>query len=79
MDNFDPYELEVLRSECNDINNLKLCDKTLICECNCVTLGEIRAHITKDTDFNHLASEFNLGTGCKSCISTINNIDLKRI
>lgn len=79
MDDFDPYELEVLRSKTQDIINLSLPEDTLICECNCVTLKEIRPHINENTDFEYLADKFNLGTGCKSCIETIKNIDLKKI
>ncbi len=79
MDEFDSYELELLRSKSRKIDNLKICDKTLICECNCVCLGEIKKYINSNTDFKYLAEKFNLGTGCKSCIETIKNIDLKRI
>ena len=74
MNDLDLYELEVLRSESNNIEDLSFSDDTLICECNCVSYGDIKNYIGKNTDFEFLAKEYQLGTACKSCIKLIESM-----
>ena len=47
-----------------------LADDLLICECYCVSLGEIRAFIKESgsADIENLQQRFQLGTGCGSCL-----------
>jgi len=73
MDEFDPYELEVLRSKTNKNSNLDFEDDFLICECMCINFGEIKKHLKDSIDFDFLREEYGLGTGCKSCIKTLRN------
>lgn len=74
MDDFDPYELEVLRSKTSKNNNLGFDDNQLICECSCVSYAQIKDYLKGDeVNFEHLRLEFGLGAGCKSCINLISN------
>lgn len=46
----------------------KLTDDTLICECFCVSAGDIRSLCTNSIDLVLLEQNLNLGQGCKSCL-----------
>jgi NAD(P)H-nitrite reductase large subunit len=56
----------------------KLDGETLICECFCVNVSDIRAVCDSVVDLELLATTYNMGSGCQSCIkrrdSWINNI-----
>lgn len=50
----------------------KMSDDHLICECMCVSAGEIRLLLREKTfDLDLLRKEFGLGTGCSSCIKSL--------
>ena len=50
----------------------KMSDDHLICECMCVSAGEIRQLLREKTfDLDLLRHEFGLGSGCSSCIKTL--------
>lgn len=46
----------------------KLDDETLICECFCVSAGDIRNLCTDSVDLDLLKDRFNMGQGCQTCI-----------
>lgn len=46
----------------------KLDDSILICECFCVSVGDIRSLKLNEVDINCLKTTFNLGEGCGSCL-----------
>lgn len=48
----------------------KLEDDTLVCECFCVNVADIRTTCSgsMEVDLEKLSSEFGLGTGCQKCI-----------
>ncbi len=46
----------------------KLEDEALICECFCVSAGDIRSLGTTSVDLEILKDHFNMGQGCQSCI-----------
>ncbi len=48
----------------------KLDDETLICECFCVNVGDIRNACMQDqvVDIELLSATFSLGLGCQSCV-----------
>ena len=48
----------------------KLDDNVLICECFCVSAGDIRSLQQSEIDFDSLKTKFNLGAGCGSCLKT---------
>lgn len=56
----------------------KLDDETLICECFCVSVKDIREICTNHVDLDLLQDQFQLGQGCQSCLkrkdSWIHNI-----
>lgn len=43
-------------------------DDCLICECFCVSAGDIRKVSSETVDLTLLKAKFHLGTGCQSCI-----------
>ncbi len=53
----------------------KLDDETLICECFCVDVADIRqlCHENKKPDLEKLQNEFNLGQGCQGCLKRIDS------
>jgi NAD(P)H-nitrite reductase large subunit len=55
------------------IPETKLDDEVLICECFCVSVGDIRSACAneKRVDLVKLQAEFGLGTGCQSCTKRI--------
>lgn len=79
MDDFDSYELDVLRSSLNDSNKLAFGDDFLICECKCVSYKEIKEYLTKEIDFEFLTKEFGLGSGCKSCIEILKSMNVNKL
>lgn len=48
--------------------NKKLDDETLICECFCVSAGDIRQVCESQVDLDLLKQELSLGQGCQSCL-----------
>lgn len=46
----------------------KLDDETLICECFCVSAGDIRELCSTEVDLDLLQERLNLGGGCQSCL-----------
>ena len=48
----------------------QLPDDYLICECNCVSVADIKNEFTRidDIDFELLKNKYLFGTGCQSCI-----------
>ncbi len=53
----------------------KLDDETLICECFCVNVADIRQACDehKKLDLEKVQSEFNLGHGCQGCLKRIDS------
>ena len=53
----------------------KLDDETLICECFCVNVADIRqlCNEHKELDLEKVQSEFNLGQGCQGCLKRIDS------
>lgn len=45
----------------------KLDDDTLICECFCVSVGDIRETCLTKVDLDLLKDQFHMGQGCQSC------------
>ncbi|MDP7321830.1 MAG: (2Fe-2S)-binding protein [Bacteriovoracaceae bacterium] len=55
----------------NSNKSNKLSDEVLICECMCVSMGQIRELVNeKEVDLDLLSREFGLGTGCSSCLKS---------
>ncbi len=48
----------------------KLADEILICECFCVSVGDIREACSNQghVDLETLKAQFSLGQGCQSCL-----------
>jgi NAD(P)H-nitrite reductase large subunit len=42
--------------------------ETVICECYCVSVGDVLDICPQALDLELLAERFGLGTGCKSCL-----------
>lgn len=52
----------------------KLSDNTLICECLCISVGDIRNCLKGNVvDFKILSDELKLGSGCSSCKKSFND------
>lgn len=52
----------------------KLPDSHLICECNCVSVRDIRDLLKGNkVELDSLRSELKLGGGCSSCINSFQN------
>lgn len=53
--------------------DLLLPNDHLICECNCVSVQDIRDCFAKEkkVDLETLAEKFLLGTGCQSCLKNV--------
>jgi len=54
-----------------DLNPNKLSDMELVCECECVSAGDIREYLegkNNNLDLEELKSELKLGSGCSTCI-----------
>lgn len=46
-------------------------ESQLICECNCISVDEIRLCLNgREPDIDILSNELNLGSGCSSCIKS---------
>ena len=68
-DELDNYELEILRAgERKDFID----DEVLICECMCVSAGDIREFLnsTKTVNLDDLQNDLKLGSGCSSCVKS---------
>ena len=56
----------------SDRNQKLLADEVLICECKCVSVGEIREALNtgniKTVDLDYLKKRLGLGSGCSSCL-----------
>jgi NAD(P)H-nitrite reductase large subunit len=48
----------------------KLDDETLICECFCVNVADIRQLCVSKVDLDLVESRLSLGQGCKSCLKS---------
>lgn len=48
----------------------KLDDDTLICECFCVSAGDIREVCSTSVDLELLKTRFNFGGGCQTCLKS---------
>lgn len=50
----------------------KFPDDHLICECNCVSVADIKKHFAseREIDFEFLRQQYSFGTGCQSCLKT---------
>lgn len=51
----------------------KLDDECLICECFCVSAGDIRRTCRDLVDVELLKATYNLGGGCQSCLKRIDS------
>ena len=75
MDDLDLYEIEYLRSLASqklDKGNIQ--KDTLICECNCISAGEIiSSGIVPGKNLKEELKNLGLGSGCASCLK---NLDL---
>lgn len=61
----------LLSSESESLESEKLNDEVLICECMCISVGEIREHIRNgDVNLSVLSQELMLGSGCSSCFKS---------
>jgi NAD(P)H-nitrite reductase large subunit len=71
------YEMdrEILRL-IDDVDELivrppeKLDDDDLICECFCVSAGDIRTLCETEVDLRIIQEKFRLGLGCQSCLKS---------
>lgn len=69
----DYEELELLeearlQTESSEKQLQKMPDETLICECKCISMGDIREFCNKKrANLSELSRELGLGTGCSSC------------
>ena len=53
-----------------DTNTAKLPDLELVCECKCISAGDIREYLkgkNKYLDLEQLRNELKLGSGCSTC------------
>lgn len=47
-------------------------DQILICECQCVSFGDVRRFLQeKDFNLEELKEHFGLGAGCSSCLKSM--------
>lgn len=77
MQNDDLELLEEARAILNSQKQSnKLEDSELICECKCVTVGDIREFLKekdKSLDLKQLQNELKLGSGCSSCAKSFHS------
>ena len=66
-------DIENLADFIDQSSNKKLDDETIICECFCVNVSDIRKQTTKTIDLKVLKESFGLGTGCQSCVKDIDS------
>lgn len=74
-------ELEALRElreyQAEQESDWKLSDDQLICECNCVSVADIREALTtgniETTELNFLREQLGLGSGCSSCLKSFSS------
>lgn len=48
-------------------------DEVLICECFCVSVGDIRTVCDTKLDLDLLTDQLNFGSGCQSCVKDLNS------
>lgn len=51
--------------------SVKLSDSELVCECECISAGDIREYLegnNNNLDLEKLNSELKLGSGCSTCV-----------
>lgn len=81
MSSIDTYELNYLRNLANAQKSDELQDDQLFCECNCVSVGELRSFcadkstISFQEKFKLIQENLKVGTACGSCIKTPNDIE----
>jgi bacterioferritin-associated ferredoxin len=64
---------ELLEVNSNKPDLIKLDEDTLICECMCISVKDIRDLIKKDEiSLSILSKELKLGSGCSSCFKSFN-------
>ncbi len=58
-----------------ELNAPSLSEEALICECYCVSVGDIREAFkdSRKVDVSLLTSRFGLGTGCGKCLRESEN------
>ncbi len=63
-------EIREVAEALNDVDRPNLASDALVCECFCVSLGDILEFVreTGETDVGALQRRFHLGTGCGSCL-----------
>lgn len=55
-------------------HNSKFSDDLLICECMCLSAGDIRKCLKENVvDLNLLTCELKLGSGCSSCLKSFHS------
>jgi bacterioferritin-associated ferredoxin len=54
--------------EFHEVDNEKLQDDLLICECFCVNVADIRQTCSESVDLELLEKVFGLGQGCRTCL-----------
>ena len=64
---------ELLEVDSNKPTHKKLDENTLICECMCISVKDIRDFIKEDEiNLSILSKELKLGSGCSSCFKSFN-------
>ena len=50
-----------------------LADEILICECNCISVADIRSQLSSPEELSEeiLKSSLGLGSGCSSCLKSL--------
>lgn len=57
-----------LQTESSDKQEEAISDDVLICECMCISMGDIREFCKEnEAKLSNLSRELGLGTGCSSC------------
>lgn len=51
----------------------KLADDVLICECFCVSVGDIRSLCENQVDVDLLKDQLNFGGGCQTCLKRMDS------
>jgi NAD(P)H-nitrite reductase large subunit len=66
---------QFLLDESHEAKHHILADDVLVCECNCVSVGEIRSLFSTaaQIDIDKLRTDFHLGSGCGSCLKNFSN------
>lgn len=69
-DEFDMFDIDILRASTEKEELIS--DDTLICECMCVSAGDIRIEFKNSqiVDLEVLKNKLCVGQGCSSCIKS---------